>query len=130
MNKIVKRLTKLTGIPNNAVVIGTGFGIMSDILETYKSVFLFSDNPPTFKSRTLIYRENFDDIAPLCDITAIIVDRDKVYSLSHLRPLWSRARPVIFVEGDEIINRTESRILWDGGYRPVEQVGFCHVWKL
>jgi hypothetical protein len=130
MNKTVKRLTKLTGNPNNAVVIGTGFGMLSDILATYKTVFLFADHPPNFKVRNLVYRENFDDIAPLSDITAIIVDRDKVYNVSHLRPLWSRARPVIFVEGDEIINRTESRILWEGGYRPVEQVGFCHVWKL
>jgi hypothetical protein len=103
---------------------------MSDILETYKTVFLFADHHPGFKVRNLVYRENFDDIAPLCDITAIILDRDKVYNVANLRPVWSRSRPVIFVEGDEIIDRTTSRVLWDGGYRPVEQHGFCHIWKL
>ena len=77
MNKFKKRLTKIIGRPQNAVVVGQGFGQLANILETFNTVFIFSWDQPNLRAKNLVFRENFNDLNPLHDISAIFVDLDQ-----------------------------------------------------
>ncbi len=58
MAKFAKRLKKLSGYTENALVVGTAFGNLDQLLEIYINVFVINDEPPSVKARNLIYKEN------------------------------------------------------------------------
>ena len=92
MNKFVKRLNKLSRGSENALVIGTAFGNLENILSNYKTVFVIGDNPPSVKSRNLVYRQNFDHLNQLTEISVIFFDLDKLYLLETQYRDWETDR--------------------------------------
>ena len=129
MSKFIKRLTKGVKNPQNCVVLGGGFGLLSEILEVYDTVFLFSFDTPQIKSRKIVYRENFNDLTPLCDVTAVFVDRNYVERIESVAPIWSKYKSTIYIEGNEVIDRTKSKTLYSHGWNAIEQQKQYHVWK-
>jgi hypothetical protein len=53
MNKIQKRLRKLSRNNTHALVLGSAFGILDQILEIYDTVFVVSESPPAIKAKNL-----------------------------------------------------------------------------
>lgn len=129
MNKFEKRLRKLLGSPENALVIGTGFGKLEEILEIFKTVFVTACPRPEIKSKNLVYLENFESCYTAIDISVIFIDLSEVNRLVRLQPVWTRWRAVTLVEGNDVIGRDISKPLWDQNYRAVDQHGIYHVWK-
>lgn len=129
MNKFKKRLTKLVRDPQNAVVLGQGFGQLQNILEIFKTVFIFSWDTVSYKAKNLIVRENFQELTPLTDISMILVDLDQLHHLENLMPVWNRNKCLIIVEGNDPVGREKSGVLYQNHFRCIDQHGIYHVWK-
>jgi hypothetical protein len=129
MNKFKKRLTKIIGNPQNAVVVGQGFGQLSSILETFGTVFIFSWEPPNLKAKNLVFRENFNDLNPIHDISAIFIDLDQIQHLETISQIWHKNKCGILIEGNEPIGRNISGPLYRDHFRCTDQQGLYHIWK-
>jgi len=105
MDKFAKRLRKLSGYTENALVVGKAFGYLDQLLEIYINVFVVDADLPSVKARNLIYKENFDDLNVLTQVGAIFIDLDKIDKLDILEDFWQRHKSTIFVEGNDCILR-------------------------
>ena len=129
MAKFAKRLRKLSGYTENALVVGKAFGNLDQLLEIYTNVFVVDDDPPSAKARNLIYKENFDDLNALIQVGAIFIDLDKIDKLEILEDFWQRHRSTIFVEGNDCILRHLSKPLFKTGWQCTSLQGIYHVWE-
>ena len=129
MAKFAKRLRKLSGYTENALVVGKAFGNLDQLLEIYTNVFVVDEDPPSAKARNLIYKENFDDLNALIQVGAIFIDLDKIDKLEILEDFWQRHRSTIFVEGNDCILRHLSKPLFKTGWQCTSLQGIYHVWK-
>ena len=129
MAKFAKRLRKLSGYTENALVVGKAFGNLDQLLEIYINVFVIDDSPPAAKARNLIYKENFDDLNVLTQVGAIFIDLDKIEKLEILEDFWQRHRSTIFVEGNDCILRHLSKPLFKTGWQCTSLQGIYHVWE-
>ena len=130
MAKFAKRLRKLSGYTENALVVGKAFGNLDQLLEIYINVFVIDDSPPAAKARNLIYKENFDDLNVLTQVGAIFIDLDKIDKLDILEDFWQRHRSTIFVEGNDCILRHLSKPLFKTGWQCTSLQGIYHVWEM
>ena len=129
MNKFQKRLSKnMKNPPIDCLVVGDGFGFFDDLLEMFNTVFLLESTIDR-KCKNLIYRQHAKSTFHLSNITAIIIDLDKLKHLDDLSPLLTAIFPDIFIEGDEVIPRTESKLLYQLGYNAVAKLGWGHQWR-
>ena len=129
MAKFAKRLRKLSGYTENALVVGKAFGNLDQLLEIYTNVFVVDDDPPSAKARNLIYKENFDDLNVLTQVGAIFIDLDKIDKLDILEDFWQRHKSTIFVEGNDCILRHLSKPLFKTGWQCTSLQGIYHVWE-
>lgn len=129
MAKFAKRLRKLSGYTENALVVGKAFGNLDQLLEIYINVFVIDDSPPAAKARNLIYKENFDDLNILTQVGAIFIDLDKIDKLDILEDFWQRHKSTIFVEGNDCILRHLSKPLFKTGWQCTSLQGIYHVWE-
>jgi len=129
MAKFAKRLRKLSGYTENALVVGKAFGNLDQLLEIYTNVFVVDDAPPSAKARNLIYKENFDDLNVLTQVGAIFIDLDKIDKLVILEDFWQRHKSTIFVEGNDCILRHLSKPLFKTGWQCTSLQGIYHVWE-
>ena len=129
MAKFAKRLRKLSGYTENALVVGKAFGNLDQLLEIYTNVFVVDDAPPSAKARNLIYKENFDDLNVLTQVGAIFIDLDKIDKLDTLEDFWQRHKSTIFVEGNDCILRHLSKPLFKTGWQCTSLQGIYHVWE-
>lgn len=129
MAKLNKRLKKSNIDAINAVVIGTGFGRLGELLTSFKTIFYISEFPPIMKSRNLVYKNDFDEVGLLPNVTVIFFDRDQILKIPNMIPLMLYSWPSIVIEGNDVIEREYSKDLYKHGYRALEQHGMFHVWK-
>ena len=129
MAKFAKRLRKLSGYTENALVVGKAFGNLDQLLEIYTNVFVVDEDQPSAKARNLIYKENFDDLNALIQVGAIFIDLDKIDKLEILEDFWQRHRSTIFVEGNDCILRHLSKPLFKTGWQCTSLQGIYHVWE-
>lgn len=129
MNKIQKRLSKLSRNSTNAMVVGNGFGILPNILNIYRSVFITANDDDNIRAKNLIYRENINNLNNITDVGSIFFDLNKLDSLESLQHFWSKNNSVIFIEGNQVIERDHSKPLYNSGWRCTSQQGYFHVWE-
>jgi hypothetical protein len=130
MSKFQKRLSKLLKNCENAVVIGHGFGYLSEIVNMFKTVFVIGEYVPAIKSKKLVYRENFDNLSQISEVSVIFFDLAEVGRLENVSPIWHQTKAVIVIEGNEPIDRTLSKSLYESSYECTELHGLFHVWEL
>lgn len=129
MNKFQKRLHKLSKNQVNAIVIGTAFGNLEKILEIYNTVFVIDKNFPTVKAKNLVYRENFDNLNTITEISAIFFDLNQLDQFAMVKEFWQRNNSKIIIEGDDPIGREFSKPLYDTGWGCTSKQGSFHVWE-
>ena len=103
MSKFEKKLLKSGVKFSNAIVIGTGFGYLVDILNIFKTVFVFDEVRPDLKFKNLVYRENYLDLGDFSDISMIFIDLSHLDKLSVLPPVMNRFQPPIAIEGNDVV---------------------------
>jgi len=129
MAKFAKRLRKLSGYTENALVVGKAFGNLDQLLEIYTNVFVVDEDPPSAKARNLIYKENFNDLNVLTQVGAVFIDLNKIDQLEVLEDFWQRHKSTIFVEGNDCILRHLPKPLFKTGWQCTSLQGIYHVWE-
>jgi len=129
MNKFQKRISKLSKNLNNAIVVGSAFGNLENLLEMFKTVFVINDSPPKIKARNLVYRSDFGSLISYADITVIFVDLDRLDMLQTLSDIWQRNNSVVVIEGGEAIGREFSKSLYHTRWQCTSLQGTYHVWE-
>jgi hypothetical protein len=129
MNKFQKRLRKLLNNPNNALVLGTAFGNLENVLEIYSTVFVINGDPPEIKAKNLVYKENFDNLNAITEVSAVFFDLNQLDQLEIVKEFWRRNNSKVIIEGDEPIGREFSKPLYDTGWGCTSKQGLFHVWE-
>jgi len=129
MTKFSKRIKKINRRARNLLVIGTAFGNLEELLDSFDTVFVVGSNPPIIKKRNLIYRENYDGIHMLTDVDIIIVDFDHSNFIPELTQVWRRTGPAIVVQGPDLISKDIQKILKSDHYNIVEVTKGYYLWK-
>jgi hypothetical protein len=128
MDKFEKRLKKLSNSYNNALVLGSAFGYLEKILSIYSTVFVINQ-VPAIKAKNLIYRENFDHLNNIIQVSAVFFDLNSLQYLDDLKDCWQRNNSIVVIEGNEPISREFSKPLYESGWRCTSLQGFFHVWE-
>lgn len=128
MDKFEKKIRKMTKHPENAIVVGNGFGLLSSMLSTHNTIFKFDSTDTTLKTKNLIYRENFDYLDQLYEIRVIYFDLSSIHRLENLRNCWVKNNSLVIVEGSEPIGRELSKPLYDTGWGCTVVEKNFHVW--
>jgi hypothetical protein len=129
MNKFQKRLRKLDKNQINAIVIGCAFGNLENILEIYNTVFVIDENLPTVKAKNLVYRENFDNLNAITEVSAIFFDLTRLDRFEMVKDFWQRNNSKVIIEGEEPIGREFSKPLYNTGWGCTSKQGLFHVWE-
>lgn len=129
MAKFAKRLRKLSGYTENALVIGQAFGYLEPLLEIYTNVFVIDHTEPSVKARNLIYKQNCNDLNVLTQVGAIFIDLDKIDCLESLVDFWQRHNSTVFVQGNDCIPRHLSKPLFKTNWQCTSLQGIYHVWE-
>lgn len=130
MKKFQKRIKKTVGKTNTCIVVGNGFGNLSNLLEIFQNIFLLSDKPIETRARNLIYRESYADLTNIMEVNGVFVDLDHVNRLPDIVPSVLRHNCPIMIQGNEPIGRDLSRPLYDHYYNCTDQQGDFHVWRI
>lgn len=129
MTKFSKRIKKINRKARNLLVIGTAFGNLEELLDSFNTVFVVSDSPPIIKTRNLIYRENYDSIHMLTDVDIIMIDFDQSNFIPELTQVWRRTNPAIVVQGPDLISKDIQKILKSDHYNIVDIAKGYYLWK-
>lgn len=131
MAKFRKRITKISGRPlQNALVVGEGFGFLTNIVEIFQTVFLINDTKPELKSRNLVFKENSDDLHLLIDISIVFFDKNKINELNLYYPVFTRWKSIVLIESHEPLEREIYMPLLHHGWKVTNLDGPYHVWEL
>lgn len=129
MDKFEKKIRKMVKNPENAIVVGSGFGNLSSILSAHNTVFLFDAPDKNLKLKNLIYRETYDYLEFVSDIRVMYFDISSIHRLESLKICWLRNESRVIVEGNTIIERDVSYPLYDTGWRCTWVDKKFHVWE-
>lgn len=130
MSKFQKRLKKLSDKTENCLVVGKGFGHLSDFIEIYKTVFVVDNQRPDIKAKNIVYRDNFDETSHMTDISCVFFDLSSLNYLETTCSIWTRCKSLVIIEGNDPIERHLSGPLYQFGWRCSNLQGFFHVWEL
>jgi hypothetical protein len=129
MNKYQKRLRKISRNTTHALVLGSAFGILDQILEIYDTVFVVSESPPAIKAKNLVYKENFVKLDHLQDMSSIFVDINQLDHLDKIEIIWRKHNSKLFVEGNDRVENDKVKILYNSGWACTSLQGIFHVWE-
>jgi len=129
MNKFTKRLKKLDLVFENALVIGSAFGHLEDLLSLYRTVFVLDRQHPGITAKNLVYREPNSDLHTLDHLTAVFLDLEHKDHIGKFVPAMVRYHPDFFIEGNDVLGREYTKSFYNNGYRAVSQQGLFHIWK-
>jgi hypothetical protein len=130
MNKFKKRLSKLSRNRAHALVLGSAFGMLDQVVEIYDSVFVVSATRPDTKAKNLIYKEDFVKLDHIHDIASIFVDLKETANLDKIQHIWIKYNSILFIEGDDKIDKFVAKPLYDVGWACTSHQGNFHVWEL
>ena len=129
MTKFQKRLSKLTKNNTSALVVGTAFGQISQILNMYSTVFVVNEDMLELKARNLIYRQTIDRLSHLVNVGIVFLDIKHIDKLENLQSFWKKNNSLVLIEGNDAISRELSKPLYDSGWRCTSLQGSFHVWE-
>jgi len=129
MTKLQKRLNKLTKNTTSALVIGTAFGQLTQILDIYSTVFVYDEDNCELKAKNLIFRQNIDRLDYLVNVGVVFLDMKHISKLDNLQPFWKKNNSLVLIEGNDAIPRELSKPLYDSGWRCTSLQGTFHVWE-
>jgi hypothetical protein len=129
MTKFKKRLHKLSRDHAQALVLGSAFGILDQVVEIYDTVFVVSSVQPTIKAKNLVYKETFVKLDHIQNIASIFIDQNELCNLDKVEVLWKKNNSKIFIEGGICVDKTTAKPLYDSGWACTSLQGIFHVWE-
>ena len=129
MDKFEKKIRKSVKTPENAIVVGNGFGHLESILSAHNTAFIIDAKDQSLKTKNAIYREDFEYMNLLYDVKVIYFDLDKIHLLEKLQNFWTQHRCYVIIEGGEPIGRKHSGPLYASGWGCTIVEKNFHVWE-
>ena len=129
MNKFKKRLSKLSKNTNSALVIGTAFGQLEQLLDVYSTIFVVNEDGTELKAKNLIYRQSIERLDSIVNVGAVFFDITHICKLESLQTFWKKNNSLIFIEGGDPLPRDLSKPLYDSGWHCTSLQGAFHVWE-
>jgi hypothetical protein len=129
MTKFQKRLHKLSRNHAHALVLGSAFGMIDQVLEIYDTVFVVSADRPSVKAKNLVYKETFVKLDHIQNIASIFVDYNELSNLDKVEALWKNHNSILFIEGGIRIDNVTAKPLYDSGWACTSLQGIFHVWE-
>lgn len=129
MNKLQKRLMKIPRVNSSALVLGSAFGQLEQILDIFDSVFVVVSDLPTIKAKNLIYKEDFDRLTSISDIGIILIDLTHIAQLPQIQSVWQKNLAKVCVQGNDRIDKHLAKPLYDTGWYCTSLQGMFHVWE-
>lgn len=129
MNKFQKRLRKLSKNTNSALVIGTAFGQLEQLLDVYSTIFVVNEDGTELKAKNLIYRQSIERLDSIVNVGAVFFDIEHISKLESLQTFWKKNNSLIFIEGGDPLPRNLSKPLYDSGWGCTSLQGIFHVWE-
>jgi hypothetical protein len=129
MTKFQKRLHKLSRNNAHALVLGSAFGILDQVVGIYNTVFVISAVPPAVKAKNLVYKETFVKLDHIQNIASIFIDHSELCNLDKVEAVWKTHNSKIFIEGGVRIDNTIAKPLYDSGWACTSLQGIFHVWE-
>lgn len=126
MSKFTKRILGAGKNIRNCLVVGSGLGMMDEIVDNFRTVFVVGDQ--TRKARNIVYREGFADLHLLTDIDFMFLDWDQHSNIGKIQPVHHKYHPTIFIGGTELWPMEGLRILQTQGYRMAESFKNMQKW--
>ena len=120
MSKFSKRILSSSKSCRNSLVIGSGIGWLNDLLEHCNTVFIIDGLDLNLKRKNIVHRESFQDINLLTDIDFIFVDQSHFSNLSKLKPVFTKYRPLIFLQASNELPVEYYKYLRSESYALVE----------
>jgi hypothetical protein len=77
-----------------------------------------------------VYRENFDNLSQISEVSVILFDLAEVDRLEQVSPIWHRTKAAVVIEGNEPIDRKLSTSLYASSYECTGLHGLFHIWEL
>lgn len=130
MSKFAKRIKKLNKKSRNILVAGSAWGNLSELTDSFGTIFLIDDKKRILRSKNIVYRENFDNISHLYDVDVVLIDLDHENHITELLPLLKRWNSLIVIEGPALISQENQRFLKSHNYQIVDVYKNYYVWKL
>lgn len=129
-NYLIKYLSKQSDGYGNVIVIGSGFGLLEEIISTFNTVFLFSEESTLYREKNVVYRQSFGDISELPRVSTIFLGSSNLESLRLTKPVWLRDRSMVIIQGIPLENSPKVDELIKNNYRISDQTEIFHIWKL
>lgn len=130
MAKFNKRISKISDKPlQNALVVGVGFGFIDNICQMFQTVFLINESRPIYRGRNLVFKENYDDLHLLTDVSHVFFDLASLNDIGSVAPVYTRWKSVVIIEGNNLPSAEYTRPLLNAGYKCYRLDGFFHPWE-
>jgi hypothetical protein len=126
MSKYSKRISKLVKNPRNALVLGSAFGFLNELVGLFSTIFVLNEDPNRLRHKTIVYRDSIDLIQ---DIDIILVDLDYFDQIKNLHTIWRKTNPVILLQGSSFSNKKIQKLLNSENYVGMEQTNHYIIWK-
>lgn len=120
MSKFTKRVLGKGKNSRCCLVIGDGFGLIDDIIDNFRTVFIVNSGDRSLRKRNVVYRQDFTGIDILTDIDVIFINRDQERGLALSEPVFAKFRPTVIIENTDSWSRESIRSLQIKGYHLVE----------
>lgn len=130
MSKFTKRLKKITKELDTALVVGSAFGNLNDLLDEFNTVFVIADEHPNIKARNLVYRHFKSDVNILPGISVFFIDTQYNTIISHYTHVLTKSKPVLVIGDSNHLDREHIRPLLAHGYKRVSKQYDYHYWKV
>lgn len=130
MTKFIKRLKKVTKEFDTALVVGTAFGNLNDLLDHFNTVFVIADSHPDIKAKNLVYRNFKSDINVLPGISVFFIDTEYNTIMSHYTHVLTKSKPMLVIGDSDHLDREHIRPLLAHGYKRISKQYDYHYWKV
>jgi hypothetical protein len=128
MNKFAKRILNANKHNRNALIVGSGFGHMSNLAETVNSVFVINNESRDLRKKNIVYKDDFTGISTLSEIDFIFFDFDQYTNVEKLHTILSNNNPVIFIQSETPWPVKEYKYLRSLGYSHIENAHGMQKW--
>ena len=129
MSKLIKRIRKSTKNLENCLVVGNVWGEFSHIVEHFRNVFVKKTDKPYVRSRNVVVRAEFSEMALYSQIDFVFVDRDCLEYLQSVEKVFTHFSPLIYIGYGEFLDKEYSAYLNSLSYEIVELRKEYQVWK-
>lgn len=129
MSKIIRRIRKTNKNLENCLVIGTVWGELSSVIENYKNVFVKKTDKPCFKSRNVIVRDDFTEMALFSSIGYVFVDYDCLDFIKSVEKVLTHFSPLLYIGHGEFLDNDRTSYLRSLSYEIIEIRKDYQTWK-